>query len=449
MKKQNFWAQVLSLALPVAAQGILYALLSIVNQLMVGQLGDTAVVAVSQGGRIFGILGFAQAGLTAGLGILAAQHVGKNDRENIAPLQGMMLLGSLVFAVLFMILSSGFPYFAMLLFTNDPKVIAVGVPYQRALGFSYIPMMFLGVYSTVLRSDSIVRLPLYLSLATVPLEAILNYGFIFGNLGLPKLGVTGAGYSSFIALTTETIILLCLVYGKRLTGDFSLTQMLNFKGKAPELRQLWLLTLPLLGDNLSFILADSVTGAFYGFLGTAQTVAISIMLPIQMILITFFGGFSTATSVMVGHRLGRDEMADAYSTGKKLLWLSFIAPLLVGLLLLIPMPWYLGFYHLTSFSTGLSLAGIAVMVGFIPFKVANMVLGSILGAGGETKFIFYMSILGGWLLAVPIGALTAFVLHWNVVAVFTAVTLEEVVRVGLGLWKMRQRTWLTNLVTEK
>ncbi|MFC4652070.1 MATE family efflux transporter [Lactococcus nasutitermitis] len=448
MKNQHFWRQVLSLALPVAAQGLLYAILAIVNQLMVGRLGTTAVVAVSFGSKIMGIMGFVQAGLTAGLGILAAQHVGNGDRSKIAPLQGMILMISLAVRLVFMVLSIGFPHLAMALFTADSKVIATGASYQRLLGLSYFPAMLIGVYATVLRSDGIVKLPFYMSLATVPLEAILDYGFIFGKFGLPKMGAAGAGLATTLAVLVEVVILLGLVYGKRLTGSFSLRQLTTFKWHDTEIRQLWRLTLPLLGDNLSFILADSTTSAIYGFMGTAQTVAVMTMYPVQLLLITFFNGFATAASVMIGHRLGRDDMADAYNSGKKLLWLSLIAPLVIGLFLMLPMPWYLGFYELSSYSRSLTQAVMLVMVLFVPVKVCNMVFGSILGAGGETKFIFYLSILGGWGLAVPIGLLTAFVLHWSIVAVFAAVTAEEAVRALLALHKMRQKTWLNNLVKE-
>lgn len=448
MKNQHFWRQVFSLALPVAAQGLLYAILAIVNQLMVGRLGTTAVVAVSFGSKLFGIMGFAQSGMMAGLGILAAQHVGSNSREKIAPLQGMILWIGILFGLFFTLISLFFPEQAMSLFTADPKVIAIGANYQRLLAFSYLPAMVFGSYQATLRADGLVKLPLYVSLATVPLEAILDYGFIFGKLGLPELGVKGAGLATTLATLIELVVFLSIVYGKRLTGSFTLRQLTAFHWKDAEIRQLWRLTLPLLGDNLSFILADSTSAAIYGFMGTAQTVAVTTMYPVQLLLITFFSGFATAASVMIGHRLGRDDMADAYSSGKKLLWLSLIAPLVIGLLLMIPMPWYLGFYELSSFSRGLTQAVMLVMVLFVPVKVCNMVFGSILGAGGETKFIFYLSILGGWGLAVPIGLLTAFVFHWNIVAVFAAVTAEEAVRALLALHKMRQKTWLNNLVKE-
>lgn len=448
MKQSDFWKQVLSLALPVAAQGLLYAFLAIINQLMVGQLGESSVVAVALGSKVMSIMAFTQMGLTAGLGILASQHVGRSQREKIAPLQGMLLLVGIGVSLIFMLISVAFPHWAMSLFTADPQVIAIGSSYQRLLGLSYLPAMLIGIYATTLRSDGIVKLPLYISLATVPLEALFNFAFVFGHFGFPKLGVKGAGLSTTIVVVIELVAFLILIYGGKLTGNFSIRQMLNFHFRDVEIKQFWRLTLPLLGDNLSFILSGSIIGAIYGFMGTVQTTAVTIMQPIEMLLITFFGGFSTATSVMVGHRLGRDDMDDAYHTSKRLIWLSILAPLVIAFLLLIPMPWYLSFYKLTPESLSLTKTIMLVMAIFLPSKIVNMVLGSVLGAGGETKFIFYLSILGGWILAIPIGLITAFVLHWDIVWVYAAVTFEELVRALLGGWKMRTRTWLNNLVKE-
>ena len=444
---QHFWRQVLSLALPVAAQGLLYALLGIVNQLMVGQLGEQTVVAVALGAKIQSVMYFAQMGMTAGLGILAAQHVGQKTRDKIAPLQGVMLATTVLMSLVFMVISCGFPHFAMSLFTADPRVIAIGSGYQRLLSLSYLPTVILGVYTVTLRSDGIVKMPLYLSLAAVPLEMLLNFGFIFGHWGFPRLGAMGAGLSTTLSITLEVLLLLIVVYRKKLTGSFSIRQMRAFHWRDAEIVKLWKLTMPLLGDNLSFILSASVISSIYGFMGTTQTAAVTIMQPVENLLITFFGGFATAASVMVGHRLGRNAMSEAYRTGKRLIGLSIIAPLAIALLLLIPMPWYLNFYHLSAESLSLTKAIMVVMALFVPSKIVNMVLGSILGAGGETKFIFYLSILGGWILAVPIGLLTAFFLHLDIVWVFAAVTAEEVVRALLGGWKMHGKSWLTNLVS--
>ncbi len=446
MEKQQFWKTVFNLALPVALQGVLYSLLAVVNQIMVGKLGSVAVVAVGLASKPQGILTFALFGLTGGLAILAAQYIGSQQEEKIAKIQGMMLAAGLFLTLIFILISLVFPEIAMRFFTTDSHVITQGVLYHRMLALSYFPFLLLQVYSTILRSAGIVRLPMVVSLGAVPLNAFLNYLLIFGNFGAPKLNIAGSALATTIATFIEAGVLLSFVYIKKLTGAFKARELLNFRYFDAEIKQLWKLSLPLLGDNLSFVLADTVGGAIFGLMGTNQTVAVTIMLPIQALIITFFAGFGTAASVMIGQNLGRDEFDFAYQTGKRILWLSWFSPLILGGILLLFMNNYLKIYELSSYSLHLTQLVLILMVIFVPVKVVNMVLGNVLSAGGETKFIFYISVLGGWLIGVPLGLLTAFVLHLPIDLVFVAITLEEVVRLGLGIWKLRTRTWLRNLV---
>ncbi|MDR0299859.1 MAG: MATE family efflux transporter [Streptococcaceae bacterium] len=446
--ERGFWQQVLHLAIPVALQGILLSFLTIVNQIMVGKEGPAAVVAVGLASKNAGVLGFIMMGLTGGLAILSAQLVGAGQRDKIAKHQGMMLFVGLGISLLFVLISLFAANWSMHLFTNDPAVIEIGIQYHQLLALSYLPNLFIGVYSTVLRADGIVKFPMLVSMVAVPLNVFLNYLLIFGNLGAPRLGAAGSALATTLATSLEAIILLTVIYVKKLTGSFSLRELLSFLKFDDEIKQLWRLSLPLLGDNLSFILADTVSGAVYGFLGTSQTVAVTLMMPIQLLIITFFSGFGTAGSVMVGHALGRDAKDQAYQTSKKILYLSTFASLGIGGLLLIVMNWYLPLFHLSSYSLQLTWLVMFLMVAFIPSKVYNMVVGSILAAGGETKFLLYMSLLGAWVFSVPLGYLTAFALHWPIYMVFTAITFEEMIRMGLGIWKFKSKTWLNNLVKE-
>ena len=448
-ESQNvFWKQVLGLALPVALQGLLYSLLSIVDQIRVGEKGPTAVVAVGLASKNAGVLNFVIMGLTAGLGILAAQHVGQGRLERIGKIQGMIFFAGLFVSLMFFILSFCFPSWAMHLFSADPKVITEGISYHRYLAFSYFPMLIIAVYSAVLRSAGIVKLPMLVSLVAVPLNAFLNYLLIFGHLGFPALGVGGSALATTLATTFEALVLFAFVYFQKLPGAFSIQSLLKFWHFDSEIKQLWLLTWPLLMDNFSFAVADAVSGAIFGFMGTSQTVAVTIMMPIQALIITFFAGFGTAASVMLGHHLGRNETKAAYSTGIKILWLSLFAPLGLGGMILLTMSSYLSLFHMSLFSLNLTKIVMVLMVLIVPIKVINMVLGNILSSGGETKFIFYISIMGSWLFAVPLGLVTAFILHWPIDGVFVAISFEEVIRLILGIRKMKTGSWLNNLVAE-
>ncbi|MDR0297933.1 MAG: MATE family efflux transporter [Streptococcaceae bacterium] len=444
--KVGFFKEVLALALPVALQGMLYSILGIVDQLMVGQLGDAAVVAVSLASRNFGVLNFALMGLTGGLGILAAQFLGNRMPEKIAKIEGMALAVGILLALIFMVLSVGFPEWCMRLFTADKAVIGLGVTYHQTFAWSYLPIALIAVYSTVLRNAKRVKLPMYAGFLAVLIDAGLNWIFVFGNLGAPRLGVAGSGLATAISCWIELAVLAGFIFGKKLIGSYPLSALTGFLSADDDIKKFWRLTAPLLIENISFTLMVSVVNAIYGFMGTAETVAVTVMGPVETLLITFFGGFSTAASVLIGHHLGRSELSEAYGTARRILWLGFFASFALSALMIAISPRYISLYRLTDFSSALTQATFVMMAIFIPIKVTNMIVtGGVLAAGGETWFILWQSLIS-WALAVPLGYLTAFVWHWPIYLVFAAISFEEIVRVVWCLAKFRKKTWLNNLV---
>ena len=109
--------------------------------------------------------------------------------------------------------------------------------------------------------------------------------------------------------------------------------------------------------------------------------------------------------------------------------------------------WYLGGYHLSPYSYNLTSKLMFIMIFFLPIKILNMVIvQGILPAGGETKFILYQSLLGSWILAIPMGLIAAFILHLSIDMVFIAVSFEEIVRLIIGLVKIRSKNWLNKIV---
>lgn len=448
-QKEGFWKVVFSVAIPVAIQGLLYSVLNILDQIMVGQKGETAVVAVGLASKNFSVLNFTLMGLTGGLAILSAQLIGNNQREKIAKIQGMTLFSGAILTLLFVAVSLFLPVWSMHLFTADPNVIREGALYHQALALGYIPVLLIMVYSAVLRNAKIVKLPMYVGMAAVVLNAALNYILIFGHFGAPALGVFGSGLATTISQYVECAILLGVVFGRKLIGNYGLRKLLSFLKFDADIKLFWVLTLPLLIEEISFILADTVDNSIYGFMGTRQTIAITIMNPVQGLIIGFFGGFATAASVLIGNHLGSDEKDEAYNAAKRILIVGAIMPLILGIIYLFFNSWYLGFYHLDNYSYNLTQTLMVVMVIILPVKIVNMIItAGVLSAGGETKFVLYQSIFGSWVFAIPFGLVAAFALKLPIYWVFVAISFEEFIRVAICIWKMRTRTWLNNLVAD-
>ncbi|MDU4652758.1 MATE family efflux transporter [Sneathia sanguinegens] len=442
------WKSVFKLAIPVAIQSIMFSLFNIFDQIMVGTLGTTAVVSVGLGAKIFFILLFTMIGLTGGLGILSAQLIGSEQTEKISKIQGMTMFAGSVLVLVFVILSMVFPRFCMTLFTNDEKVISLGIKYHRAIALGYIPFFLNIIYVTILRNAKIVKIPLYATIVGLGVNTLFNYILIFGKFGFPKLGVLGAGIATTSSQTISCIILLSIVYGKKLIGSYSIKELLQFLTFDKDILLYWKLTLPTLVENISFIATDSISNSIYGYMGTKQTIAVTIMFPIQGAIIGFFSGFSTASSVLVGNYLGKNEKEKAYIISKKILILASVAPLIVGCIYLLFNNLYLTIFKLSPYSLEMTKKVMYFMVIFAPIKIFNMTItNGALTAGGETKFVLYQSIIGSWVFAVPMGYISAFILHFPIYYVFVSISFAEILRACLCYYKYMNKSWLNNLVS--
>ena len=442
-----FLHTILKIALPISIQSVLFSLFNILDQLMVGQLGSTSVVAVSLASKHFSILNFTLVGLTGGLAIFTAQLVGKQELKKIAKIQGMVLASGIILILIFTFVSLFVPAWSMSLFSADKNVIIQGSIYHRSISFGYLPFFITMVYTTILRNAKFVKLPMYIGIGAVIFNAFLNYIFIFGNFGFPRLGILGSGLATTLSQYLECIILLYIVFKKKMDGSYNIKKLFKFLKFDKDIKSFWIITIPLLIEQVSFILADSASNSIYGFMGTKQTIAITVMIPIQGLIINFFTGFSAASSVIIGNYLGENKKDDAYKVSSIILILGLVLPLLIGGIYLLINTWYLGGYHLSPYSYNLTSKLMFIMIFFLPIKILNMVIvQGILPAGGETKFILYQSLLGSWILAIPMGLIAAFILHLSIDMVFIAVSFEEIVRLIIGLVKIRSKNWLNKIV---
>lgn len=447
--RREFWMVLLSIALPIGIQSLLYSSLNIIDQIMVGQQGSVAIVAVGFASKNFGILNYILIGLSGGLAILSAQMIGNKQQGRIKKIQGMTFFAGLSIVIVFVIISLFFAESSMKVFTTDSNVISEGVKYHNAIAVGYIPFLITIVYSTILRTAKIVKLPMFINIASSLLNVLLNYVLIFGKFGFPAMGIQGAAIATTIARFFEAIVLLCFVYGRKLIGSFSLKELVEFFDFDGDIKLLWKLTLPLLATNISFIMADTVYSSIYGKMGTIQAVAITIMIPVQGMIISFFSGFSSATSIILGNSLGANKKDFAYKAAKKLITGGFIMPLICGIIVLLFIDEYINIFNLNISSVYIIKNLMIIMVVFLPFKIVNMILvQGVLASGGETKFLFYISVVGMWGIGVPLGLLVAYVYRLPIYWVYAAISFEELVRVFLGLHKVKSKKWLNNLLEE-
>lgn len=202
-EKKEFYRKLFALVLPLALQNLMTALVSASDALMLGMLDQSSLSSVSLATQVQFVLNLFYAALTIGTTVLAAQYWGKGDREAVERVLAIALKGSMVISLVFFLAAFFCPHLLMRIFTNDPELIQLGIPYLRIVSWSYLFMGISQIYLCIMKnSGRTMRSTVYDSSAVV-LNLLLNTLLIFGFLGFPRMEIAGAALATTIARAVE------------------------------------------------------------------------------------------------------------------------------------------------------------------------------------------------------------------------------------------------------
>lgn len=449
MKKESFLASVIGIAVPVGLQSMLQSSFSMIDQLMVGQLGSTAVSAVEIAGRPAFVYSVVLGAVATIAGIMISQYLGMKDRKMADRSLSVNLTAATALALLFTVLCLLFPgQIVGLYIKDDPAILAAGQTYLICILWTYLPMGVSSILAVMVRCLDRAVWPLAAGITSAVVNTALNYGLIFGHFGLPALGVTGAAVASVISQLVNMLLMLAIFYLVRLRGrrDFRFSLSLGTEGY----QQYLIMLLPILITELLWSLGQNVNTFIYGHLEEGDLAAMSMTGPIQGLFIGALSGVSQAAGILIGKRLGANEYKEAYQESKKLVWYGVVGSLLLSALL-IGLRW--AYVPLYKVEPGVQDTAARLLFAFAvlaPVKVANMILGGgVVRSGGKTTYIMVIDIVGTWLVGVPLGLITAFLFHLPAEWVYFILSQEELVRLGMTLIVFRRKGWMNRLSTSE
>lgn len=443
--RKDFYINLYKIAVPIALQSLIMAVLYLTDQLMVGQLGDVAIASVGMASKIYSIIAVVLAGLATGVSIFAAQFWGSKDTKSISQLLGFGLMAGLALSLAFSVAVFFYPEFCLGLFTTDTNVTENGHIFLKVVAISYVPTMLTMMYSAILRSTGHVKYPMYVSLAVVVLNIILNYLLIYGNFGFPEMGLEGSAYATVIARIVECLLIIGAVYWFRLPGSVEVKYLFRISG--PLVKKFFQTTYPIILTELVWVLGEAVYAVIYSRMGTVEMTAMTITFPLQGLTIGLLSGLSGAAAVIVGNKLGAGENDSALDYAKRFIRFGIVISVVMGGIIAAMSPLYVKAFNISEEASQLSIYVIWVFAAIMWVKVANMIIaGGILQSGGDSKFIFKLESSTTWLIGVPLGLLLSFVWKQPVFWVYFFLSLEEVVRFVFGLVRINSRKWMKNLV---
>jgi len=445
LRDRSFLRELLVIAIPISFQQLINASLNMIDVIMVGQLGETAIAALGLSNQVFFVLILILFGATSGMAIFTAQYWGKQEIEPIRKVLGMSLIVAVSAALIFTVAATLMPEAVLGFYTNDTEVISLGSSYLRIVGFTYIPVAIATAYIAVLRSIQLIRLTVVATVSALIFKTILGYCLIFGIGGFPALGVRGAAIGTASGWTLELILLLILIYARK--TPLAANPLTFFSFDMPFFGRVLKTTLPAVANELFWSIGITTYNAIYAHIGTDSIAAININATMEELGFVVFMGLGNACAVMVGNRIGAGKSDEAYETVRRVIIISVSAAWVVGVIVLLLRDVVTNLYDLSPSGVNNVRMLMLMMAGTLWIRMFNFstFIGA-LRAGGDTRFALIMEICSIWLIGVPAAYLGAFVLHFPVYFVYLMVMLEEVAKAFVSGWRFRSRRWIHDLV---
>lgn len=444
MKKKNFYKDLWSIALPVTLQSLLQSSFSMIDQVMIGQLGEVSIAGIGLGGKFASMYSVVLGAIAAAAGIMIAQYIGQENDGDLQKSFSVNFLAAVLLAALFMAPGVLIPDRLMGLYTTDTATIACAAEYLRIYAAAFPPMAAISLLSVLLRCMDAAAFPLVVSFAAVGCNTGLNYLLIFGRCGFPALGVRGAAIASVISQAAALVLLIIFFVrvmknkGRALHFDIGMD-------RAHRIQYMGIL-LPILACEFLWSLGENVYAGIYGHMGTDACAAMTMTGCVQGLMIGALSGVSQAAGIMIGKQLGNEDDAGAYRDSKRFMVCGVIGSVILSAALILLAPAYVRIYQVEPQVRELARRILVAFAVISPVKVQNMILGGgIIRSGGKTKYIMCVDFIGTWLFGVPLGLLAAFVCKLSIPLVYFILSLEEVVRLMITLVLFRKRVWMERL----
>ncbi len=443
-EESGFSKSLIRIALPVTLQSLLQSSFSVIDQIMIGQLGSESIAGIGLGGKFASVYTVILGAVAAVAGIMAAQYVGAGNIKGLAKSFYLNLLIGSMIAGVFMTVCCLFPNGIMSLYTKDREVGEAAALYLRIYVLSFLPMAVSSMMAVVLRCIDAAVIPLLAGVFSVLLNTVLNYLLIFGKYGFPALGIQGAAIASVIA-QIAALALTFLFFVKRLRSK-GIRIPFDIRLAGQERMGYLGILAPILVCEFMWSLGENVYAAIYGRLGTWPCAAMTMTGPVQGLIIGALSGLSQAAGIMIGKLLGNEAYEQAYGDSKRLMKYGFAGSLMLSVLLLLTGRYYVMIYNVEPQVQALAFQILVVFALVSPVKVQNMILGGgIIRSGGMTRYVMWIDLIGTWLFGVPLGLLAAFVWKLQIPYVYFILSLEEMVRLLISLALFRKRIWMRKL----
>lgn len=450
---RHFYRRVLAVALPIIVQNGITNFVSLLDNIMVGQVGTVQMSGVAIVNQLLFVFNLCIFGAVSGAGIFTAQYYGSENHEGIRhTFRFKILIGALLTAFgIGVLLKAGQPLISLYL---RGEGAAEDVVQTLAFGWDYLLVMLWGLpafaistaYSSTLREGNQTLVPMVAGICAVLINLCLNYVLIFGHLGFPVMGIRGAAIATVISRYVE----LAIVAGwTHLNSDKNLFIKGAYRSvhiPSHLLGQIMRKGFPLLINEALWSIGMAMLNQSFSTRGLDVVAAQNISSTIYNLSSVVFLSMGNAVGIIMGQMLGANRSeSEIRDSNRKLMFTSVFSCLIFGGLMAAASGLFPKIYNTTDDVRALATKLICISAMMMPFNAYTNACYFTLRSGGKTLVTFLFDSCYVWVVCVPLAFILSRYTTLAIIPLYAICQSMDMLKSAIGAYMVHKGTWIQNL----
>jgi len=450
-----FYSQVVSIVVPIVIQNTVSNVVSLLDNVMVGAVGTLEMSSVAIVNQLLFVFYLCIFGGLAGAGIFSTQYAGAKDEQGVRHcfrIKWMIVIAMLAAAfVVFLTIPDVLIRIYLADGTSEAEALATlgfSHDYLSVMLWGLLPFAVAQVYAGTLREVGETKLPMAASIVGILTNLVFNYLLIFGHFGFPKLGVTGAAVATVISRYVEAVIIV--VYTHRRSTHFSFIRGVYRSVLVPRalLLDVGKRGMPLLVNEFFWSCGIALLLQCYSVRGLNVVAACNIASTVSNLFKVVFMSMGNAVAIMVGQDLGGGRLETAKRTAWRLMFLSLMTNLFMGVMLAAASPFIPLIYNTEAIVREMATELLYVIAIMMPvYSIAHCCYFT-LRSGGRTILTFIFDSGFTWGICVPVAWVLAYMTDMTITPFYFIVQALELIKVVIGFILVRKGIWVRNIVSK-
>ncbi len=453
---KNFYKRVVMIVLPIIIQNTITNVVSLLDNVMVGQVGTLQMSAVAIVNQLIFVYTLCIFGGLSGVGIFSTQYAGAKNDDGIRHCFRVKMILALCMFLLAAVIFFTLPETLISLYISEDtspadaaRTLSYGLNYLKIMVIGLFPFALSQAYGGTLREMGETKVPMFSSIAAILVNLVFNYFLIFGTFGFPKLGVAGAAIATVMSRFIEFAILALWTHLKRRKYTFIEGVYKSLYVPASLCGDIARRGTPLLINEFLWSAGMATLLQCYSVRGIDVVAAANISTTIGNLFNVIFISMGNAVAIMVGQYLGANKPDKAKITVWRLLALSTAVCVIIGGIMALLSPIIPNIYNTEQTVRDMAIDFLIIIALLMPvFSFAHNCYFT-MRSGGKTVITFLFDSGFTWGISVPFAFVLSNYTRLDIVTVYFLVQSIEIVKCIVAFILIKKGVWVNNIIDKE